>query len=96
MGLPGNQSVEISVLSPLEERSGELDEIEVGRHGLLLRKGLRSGLLLPQVPVEQNWDREEFLNHLCLKAGLPPNSHKDSEAHLFRFSAEVFGESDSD
>lgn len=92
--------IEISVLSPLMPVS-RLDEIEVGRDGLLLRKYPGSGLLLPQVPTEYGWDRDTFLNHLCLKAGLPPGSHLApdgkslaADAKLWRFSAEVFGEKD--
>jgi AmmeMemoRadiSam system protein A len=83
--------IEISVLSPLEKVQ-DLSEIEIGRHGLLLQLGGRSGLLLPQVPVEWNWDREEFLTNLCMKAGLPPGSHKHPNAILQKFSAEVFAE----
>lgn len=90
--------IEISVLSPMIPVSS-LDEIQVGRDGLLLRKYPGSGLLLPQVPTEYGWDRDTFLNHLCLKAGLPPGSHLGpdgkslaADAKLWRFTAEVFGE----
>ncbi len=85
--------IEISVLSPFEKVKSE-EEIVVGRDGLMLVLGYRSGLLLPQVPVEWNWDREEFLRHLCAKAGLPPGAHRHPEAELYRFTAEVFSESD--
>ncbi len=83
--------VEISVLSPLMPVTS-LDEIVVGRDGLLLKKGFRSGVLLPQVPTEYGWDRDTFLEHLCLKAGLPPGSHRSPDVQLLRFTAEVFGE----
>ncbi len=90
--------IEISVLSPMIPVT-KLEEIEVGRDGLLLRKYPGSGLLLPQVPTEYGWDRDTFLNHLCLKAGLPPGSHLGPDgkslapdAKLWRFTAEVFGE----
>lgn len=90
--------IEISVLSPMLPVA-RLDEIQVGRDGLLLRKYPGSGLLLPQVPTEYGWDRDTFLNHLCLKAGLPPGSHLGpdgkslaADAKLWRFTAEVFGE----
>jgi len=90
--------IEISVLSPMIPVT-RLDEIQVGRDGLLLRKYPGSGLLLPQVPTEYGWDRDTFLNHLCLKAGLPPGSHLGpdgkslaADAKLWRFTAEVFGE----
>ncbi len=86
-----NIKIEISVLSPLEKVK-DISEIEIGRHGLLLQLAGRSGLLLPQVPVEWNWDREEFLTNLCIKAGLPPGSHEHPNAILQKFSAEVFAE----
>jgi len=55
-------------------------------------KGEHSGLLLPQVPVEEGWDREEFLRGVCRKAGLPEDAWKDKDAKLFAFTANVFGE----
>ena len=82
--------VEISVLHPREPIRAE--EVEVGRHGLAIRKGLHHGVLLPQVPVEHGWDRETFLDHLCLKAGLPPGCWRDPDARLEAFEATVFGE----
>ncbi len=81
---------EISVLTPLEEVENIL-EVEVRRDGLYLRKGMRSGLLLPQVATEQGWDRDEFLSHTCLKAGLPPDAWK-SGAEIYRFQAQVFSD----
>jgi len=81
--------VEISVLSPLKPIRPE--EVEVGLHGLVVSKGGRRGLLLPQVPVEWGWDRETFLAQTCLKAGLPPDSWMQ-DAVLQAFTAEVFGE----
>ncbi len=85
--------IEISVLTPFEEIAS-LDEIEVGRHGLMIRKGYRSGLLLPQVPVEYGWDRDTFLEHLCAKAQLPPDAYTDEAVTIHKFSAIVFSESD--
>jgi AmmeMemoRadiSam system protein A len=82
--------LEISVLSPLAPIYPE--DVEVGRHGLFLRFRGRSGLLLPQVPVAQAWDRETFLDHTCRKAGLPPGSWRDPMCELLAFTAEVFGE----
>lgn len=82
--------LEISVLSPLEPIRPE--DVEVGQHGLLLRFRGRSGLLLPQVPIAQRWDRETFLDYTCRKAGLPPGSWRDSECELLGFTAIVFGE----
>ena len=69
-----------------------IKEIEIGKHGLLIKKGHREGLLLPQVATEQGWDLNTFLQHTCLKAGLPNNTWKDKEADIFMFSAFVFGE----
>ncbi len=83
--------IEITVLSPLRPLSSP-DSVIVGEHGLVIRKGFRSGLLLPQVPLEQGWDREQFLANTCLKAGLPPNAYKEKDAQLFTFTGQVFGE----
>jgi AmmeMemoRadiSam system protein A len=85
--------IEISVLTPFEKVK-QINEIEVGKHGLLIRKGYHSGLLLPQVPSEYGWRRQEFLEHTCLKAGLDKNDYLDPEATLYKFSAIVFNESD--
>jgi AmmeMemoRadiSam system protein B/AmmeMemoRadiSam system protein A len=83
--------IEITVLSPLRPLSSP-DSVVVGEHGLVIRKGFRSGLLLPQVPLEQGWDREQFLANTCLKAGLPSNAYKEKDAQLFTFTGQVFGE----
>jgi hypothetical protein len=82
---------EISVLSPLR-RVEDINQIHVGQHGLLIRKGEYEGVLLPQVPTEQGWDRNTFLEQVCVKAGLPEQAWKDSDADLFMFSALVFAE----
>ena len=82
---------EISVLSPIQPIDPE--DVEVGRHGLLITYGNRRGLLLPQVPVEHQWDRETFLRQTCIKAGLPADSWEHG-AKVEAFTAEVFGESD--
>ena len=65
-------------------------EVQVGRHGLYVRTWLRSGVLLPQVPVEWGWGREEFLRQTCRKAGLAPDCYKDKSTELWVFEAEVF------
>jgi AmmeMemoRadiSam system protein A len=83
--------IEISVLSPLREIK-DVNEIEVGKHGLYISRGFRSGVLLPQVATEYNWDRETFLVHTCLKAGLPEDAWKDPKTKIEVFTAEVFGE----
>jgi AmmeMemoRadiSam system protein B/AmmeMemoRadiSam system protein A len=82
---------EISVLSPLR-RVLSPDEIIVGKHGLVVKRGDQEGLLLPQVATEQHWDRRRFLEETCLKAGLPPDAWRDPETDIFRFTAFVFGE----
>ena len=81
--------IEISLLSPLVELKS-IDEIEVGRDGLLLQHPYGSGLLLPQVATEYNWDRDTFLDHLCAKAGVRRGAYKDKGAKLFSFQAQVF------
>ena len=81
--------IELSILSPA--RPIHADEIEVGRHGLLISDHGRRGLLLPQVPVEHEWDRLTFLEQTCRKAGLPLDAWKRG-ATIEAFTAEVFGE----
>jgi len=83
--------IEISVLSSLK-RIKSLEEIEVGKHGILIKKGFFQGLLLPQVATENNWDRTTFLSHTCLKAGLPPECWKDPETEIYIFTVEIFEE----
>ncbi len=81
---------EVSVLSALR-RVNDVKEIQVGKHGLLIRKGDREGLLLPQVATENKWDLTTFLQQTCQKAGLPSNAWQDDEADIFCFTAFVFG-----
>lgn len=83
--------IEISVMSPVEPVT-DFDTIEVGRDGLIVTRGGRAGLLLPQVATENGWDRETFLAQTCAKAGLPPGSWRLPDCRVERFSAEVFGE----
>ena len=83
--------IEISVLSPLQPLDPE--DVEVGKHGLLITYGNRRGLLLPQVPLEHHWDREMFLRQTCVKAGIPPDAWEHG-AKVEAFTAEVFGEDD--
>lgn len=84
-----NLKVELSILSPPKPIQPE--EIEVGRHGLLITLHGRRGLLLPQVPVEREWDRRAFLEQTCRKAGLPLDAWQRG-ATIEAFTAEVFGE----
>lgn len=83
--------IEISVLSPLK-LVRDISEITIGRDGLYLQHPYSSGLLLPQVATEWDWDRDTFLEQVCRKAGLPENAWQDDNAELYRFSAEVFQE----
>ena len=81
--------LEISVLSPLEEVRPE--QVEVGRHGLLVSRGFQRGLLLPQVATRLNWSREKFLEETCLKAGLSADAWTRG-ARIQLFTAQVFAE----
>jgi AmmeMemoRadiSam system protein A len=85
--------IEVSILTPLE-RVNDVSEVEVGRHGLVVRQGFHSGLLLPQVATEWQWDRDTFLGQTCRKAGLPSDAWR-AGAEIYRFEAEVFGEGPS-
>jgi uncharacterized protein len=84
--------IELSILSPPRPIAPE--EVEVGRHGLLISMAGHRGLLLPQVPVERDWDRVTFLEQTCRKAGLPPDAWQRG-ALIEAFTAEVFGEKPS-
>ena len=86
--------IDISILSPLEPVDDPSD-IVIGTHGLLIRKDLFSGLLLPQVASSRNWDVTTFLRETCRKAGLGPNEWQDDDAELFLFSAEVFSDKET-
>ena len=79
---------EISVLTPLK-KIDDPKSVQVGKHGLVIAMGRNRGILLPQVPVENNWDREMFLDQACLKAGLPPDAWKKG-AEISVFEAIVF------
>ena len=83
--------IEISALSPMEI-CPDPRSVKVGVHGLYLVHRGRSGVLLPQVPVEQGWDLDEYLDYICVKAGLPPHSYDAPGAELYTFTAVVFGE----
>ena len=83
--------IEISVLSPIKPLE-RIEDIIIGRDGLIVSRGRQSGLLLPQVATEYGWNVEEFLSHTCTKAGFPSNAWKSGEVTLQTFSAYVFGE----
>jgi uncharacterized protein (TIGR00296 family) len=69
-----------------------LNVVKVGTHGLIVEQGRFKGLLLPQVPVEQNWNVEKFLSHTCMKAGLFADAWLDPKTRIFSFTGDVFGE----
>jgi len=84
--------IEISALTPMK-RVASADEIVLGTHGVLVRRGGSSGVFLPQVATETGWTKEQFLSHLCAeKAGLPANAWKDKATELYIFTADVFSE----
>lgn len=82
--------LDISVLSPLG-KVASVEEIKVGVHGIYIVKGSYRGVLLPQVATEYGWNRDQFLQHTCIKAGLPQDAWQ-GECDIFIFSAQVFGE----
>ncbi len=82
--------IEISVLT-LPRRIEDIREIEVGKHGIIISKGFNKGLLLPQVPLEYDWDLETFLRHGCMKAGLDEYEWK-KKVEIEVFEAQVFSE----
>jgi len=88
--------VEVTILSPpekLEISKKDLPKaIEIGVHGLIVKRGAHSGLLLPQVAVEYNFDPEEFLSQTCMKAGLPPDCWLLKDTEIYRFQGQIFKE----
>ncbi len=89
--------IEMSVLTKPEEVKAKTPlerakKIKVGEDGLIVRRGIFSGLLLPQVASEYKWNEEEFLNQTCIKAGLPFDAWKQPDTKVYKFQAEVFGE----
>jgi len=86
-----NCQIEISALSPMT-LCPDPRQVKVGVHGLFLKRGGRQGVLLPQVPVEQHWNLDEYLDYICIKAGLPQGSYDAPDAELYTFTAIVFGE----
>jgi hypothetical protein len=85
---------EISVLSPLR-RVLDVRQVKVGQHGLLMKDDTHEGILLPQVPVEEKWDRQKFLEETCAKAGMRAGCWKDASTDIFQFTAVVFGDTPS-
>ena len=93
----GNIVIEVTILSKpelikVDEPKQYLSEIKIGRDGLIVEQGFFKGLLLPQVPVEQKWNNEDFLSHTCMKAGLMPDAWFDEKTKISKFSGQVFTE----
>lgn len=84
--------IEISILTVPQEVTG-INDVKVGRDGIIITKGYMRGLLLPQVPVEQGWELEEYISHGCMKAGLPMDEWKRG-IQIETFQGIVFGEND--
>jgi AmmeMemoRadiSam system protein A len=84
---------EVSVLTPMRRLLDPLD-VRIGTDGLLIVRGRNAGVLLPQIPIEEGWDREQFLSAACLKADLPADAWRNPQTEIYRFSAQVFGEED--
>lgn len=90
-------TIEVSILTEpelIEVKSPEeyLDKIEIGKDGLLLEYGIYSGLFLPEVPIEENWDKIQYLSYLCLKAGLEPDCWLKYKIKLYKFQTQIFRE----
>ena len=93
----GSVVIEISVLSvpkivSVSSSKDYFSKIEIGKHGIIIERNGCSAVFLPQVPVEQGWDVKEYLSQLCYKAGLSVNAWMESDAKIYSFEAEVFGE----
>ena len=80
------------VLIKVTKPQDYLKEIEIGRDGLIVEQGFFKGLLLPQVPIEQDWDKEEYISHTCIKAGLLPDAWFDKATKISKFSGQIFTE----
>jgi len=89
-------TIEVTILTPPKLIEGKASErpkkMQIGKHGLIVKFGLVSGLLLPQVATEYNWDAEEFLSQTCIKAGLTPDMWLDEEAEAYIFEGQIFAE----
>lgn len=92
--------LEISVLTPKKRISAKtasdiIKQIKIGEDGLIIDAGYTSGLLLPQVATENDFIAEEFLEHTCIKSGLPKNAWLDPKINIYRFQAQIFCEDDT-
>ncbi len=86
-----NFTLEITVLSPLMKISN-IDQIQVGTHGIYIENGANHGVLLPQVATEYGWDKTNFLRQTCLKAGLPDDAWQHPDTEIYIFSGQVISE----
>lgn len=89
--------IEVTILTPpelieVDKAEDYLENIIIGRDGLIVEQGFYKGLLLPQVPVEQDWDKEEFLSHTCMKAGLHSDAWFDKNTKISKFTGQIFTE----
>ncbi len=94
-----NIIIEITILTQpelieVDQPKEYLSHIEIGRDGLIAEQGFFKGLLLPQVPIEQQWNKEEFLSNTCMKAGLMPDAWFDKNTKIFKFSGQIFSETE--
>ena len=94
-----NIVIEVSLLTPpklikVKKPQEYLDKVKIGKDGLIVEKGPYRGLLLPQVPIEWGWDVETFLAHTCMKAGMSPDSWFEKDVKFYKFSAEIFSETE--
>ncbi len=85
-------TVEVTVLTTPEEIVPDPENVNIGEDGLIAEKGIFKGILLPQVPVEWEWDAEEFLCQVCIKAGLPPDCWLDKKTTVYKFQGQIFSE----
>jgi len=93
----GSIVIEVTILTPpklihVKQPKEYTKHIKIGTHGLIVEQGMYKGLLLPQVPVEQGWGKEEFLSHTCMKAGLLPDAWFERSTKIYLFSGQVFTE----
>jgi uncharacterized protein (TIGR00296 family) len=89
--------VEVTILTKpeiiiIDDPKDYLSKIEIGRDGLIVEQGFFKGLLLPQVPIEQGWDTEQYLSHTCMKAGLMPDAWFEKNTKISKFSGQIFTE----
>ena len=89
--------IEVTVLTKpelikVDKPEEYLSKIEIGRDGLIVEQGFFKGLLLPQVPIEQGWEVQEFISHTCMKAGLMPDAWVNKNTKIFKFSGQIFTE----